>query len=69
MILEQVIAHYGSAMELAKFLQIERTNVSRWRRTGHVPYKQAFIIERDSGGLFKATDIIGEQLGDKVGEL
>ena len=58
MILDEIVAHFGSQSELARVLGIDRANVSMWMKDKAMPSVHAINIERLTKGQFKAVDIV-----------
>ena len=56
--LEKLVLHYGSQVEIAKALDVTEGAVSQWVSTGGLPAKRAIMIEKLTGGKFKAVDIV-----------
>jgi len=54
--LEKAITWAGGPVALAGLLGIHHSNVSHWRKKGHVAYKHRIRIEELSGGEIKARD-------------
>lgn len=65
---EEVIRWAGSKIELARLLGVSHAAVSQWAANGYLPPARAIEIERLSGGLFHAVDLVAEadqgELGD-----
>lgn len=56
--IDELIEHFGSQAELARFVNVSRVAVAHWRRRG-IPAGKAYEIEVKTNGLFKAQDLIG----------
>lgn len=58
MIVEKVIAHFGSRGKLAKALGVTRVAISQFERQGYFPGVRAIEIEEITKGEFKAKELI-----------
>ena len=56
--LERAIEHFGGINELAKRLDVDRTRVSHWRRSGFIPARHAIAIEVMTDGELLARDLV-----------
>jgi len=58
--IQQIVEWFGSQSEMARKLGVDRSAVTHWLNSGGLPPKRAIEVERLSGGLFKAVDIMEE---------
>ena len=58
--IQKIIEWFGSQSEMARQLGVDRSAVTHWLNSGALPPKRAIEVERLSGGLFKAVDIMEE---------
>jgi len=55
--IDEVIAHFGSKLELSRALRVSPSAVTYWVRRGGFPARRAIEIELMTHGRFKAVDI------------
>jgi len=55
--MERIINYFGGRPQLAKALGVTQQAVFRWVHTGVIPPAKAIMIERITGGRFKAVDL------------
>ena len=55
--IDQIIEHFGSQVKTATALGVKPSNVTYWKQAGVMPSKRAIMVERLSGGKFRAVDI------------
>lgn len=65
--MDEIIKHFGGKAALAKALNVERSAVSWWLREG-LPSRRAVQIERITGGMFKAIEIVGARTDESDNE-
>ena len=65
--MDEIIKHFGGKAALAKALNVERSAVSWWLREG-LPSGRAVEIERMTGGIFKAIEIVGTRTDESNDE-
>lgn len=58
--IEQIITHFNGQASLARVLDVDRSAVNQWLKTGKMPPYRAIQIEVVTKGKFKAVDIIAE---------
>lgn len=58
MLLKKVIKWYGSQSEMSRRMGVDRAAVSAWVSSGALPPLRAIQVERQSGGKFKAIDLV-----------
>jgi DNA-binding transcriptional regulator YdaS (Cro superfamily) len=63
--IEKIIEHFGGQAKLARVLNIDRSAVNQWLKSGTMPPYRAIQIEILTNGQFKAKDIIGEVAQDE----
>lgn len=55
--IDQIIEYFGSQVKTAEALGVKPANVTFWKQSGFMPSKRAIMVERLSGGKFRAIDI------------
>lgn len=60
-----LIDYFGTKAKMARALKVSRGVVTFWATRG-IPAHKAIMIEKVTGGVFKATDIAGKKLGVEV---
>ena len=53
-----VLEWYGSQANMARALGVDRAAVSGWVKVGAFPPARAIQVEQQSGGRFRAVDLI-----------
>jgi DNA-binding transcriptional regulator YdaS (Cro superfamily) len=56
-LIDQIIEYFGSQVKTAEALGVKPANVTFWKQSGFMPSKRAIMVERLSGGKFRAVDI------------
>lgn len=56
---KDAIAYFGSQSKLALAFGVDRSCVSQWIKTNHLPADRALQIEELSGGRFIAIELLG----------
>jgi len=56
--IEQVIAFFGTQVELGKKLGVSQQSIRHWIARGHIPLRRALQIEEISGGEIRLEDIL-----------
>lgn len=56
--IDEILAHFGSAAMLARALKVSPPAVSQWISSGEIPPFRAIEIEQITRGKFKAVDMI-----------
>jgi DNA-binding transcriptional regulator YdaS (Cro superfamily) len=60
-----LIDYFGTKAKMARTLKVSRGVVTFWGTRG-IPAHKAIMIEKITGGKFKASDIVGKKLGVEV---
>lgn len=60
-VLAQVVEHYGGQYKLAAALDVSSVAVHHWIKSGALPPLRAIEIERQTGGRFKAVDLVDDE--------
>ena len=58
---EEICKFFGNQKKLADVLEVTEAAISIWKRQG-IPAARAIQIEELSGGIFKATEIMNENI-------
>ena len=56
--ISEVVDWFGSQANMARALGVDRAAVSGWVKTGVLPPARAIQVEQQSGGRFRAVDLI-----------
>lgn len=56
--INKIVEWFGSQSEMARQLGVDRSAVTHWLTKGSLPPKRAIEVEKLSGGIFKAVDIM-----------
>lgn len=65
MTLEEALAHFNSAYDLAKQLGIAHQNLARWKKQDFIPVKQQIRINQVTG-INMPIDLDKESMLDRV---
>ena len=60
--IDDVIRWFGGKSETARVLGVTPQAVCAWVEKGSVPPLRAIQVERLSGGMFKAVDLVGDEV-------
>ena len=59
--LDELYKYYGNNWQnVVRELKIGSNTIYKWRQRGHIPIKSQMVIEKRTGGLFKARTIDAE---------
>ena len=56
--ISEVVDWFGSQANMARALGVDRAAVSGWVKAGVLPPARAIQVEQQSGGRFRAVDLI-----------
>ena len=56
---KEVIAYFGSQSNLALEFGVNRSSITQWMKTKHIPAERALQIEELSNGRFIAIELLG----------
>lgn len=56
--ISEVVDWFGSQANMARALGVDRAAVSGWVKAGALPPARAIQVEQQSGGRFRAVDLI-----------
>ena len=56
--ISEVVGWFGSQANMARALGVDRAAVSGWVKAGALPPARAIQVEQQSGGRFRAVDLI-----------
>ena len=56
--LDDVVEWFGSQADMARALGVKRSAVTQWLAKGALPPGRAVQVEHQSGGRFRAVDLV-----------
>ena len=56
MTLDQVTNFFGSLYQATEALGIARSNITKWRKKGYIPYQQQYRLEEITNGELKRDE-------------